>query len=598
VIDDAFDGDGAPAGAEGLKSVNWLTGMLLTPQHFERQDRFVEESARWVVRHALPHAGLVGGGLRADPRATNLAQFDPQLEVEDDGETVRLALLFARGVTPAGDVVDVAEPDIVRVDVPRAALAGVTETLVSVERAPTREEDPGSVGRDPANPHQAALRRPRHRLLLGGTPDQRPHALVVGRVRRVSETLGFDRDGSYIPPCAAVLAHSALYAGWVQLRDEVVHLAGRYGELHKAVAAYAEQLAVRGVDVRGDLDSLAFVERAVLALDDCAYGLTDPARPPVHVFEQIERLGRRVALALDLSAATRLFLHAISGVDAGYEVLLDEERQALARRRGWHPREDLARSLEAARDTVRRVRDLCEAIEGKYLDYRVNRTVDALRFLLERAGEGFYTAVATPGHPRREGDLLTFDFSPLALPGRQEYRVLLVGDAGGVSPWQVGESFAVDVWVNPGAGGARPLSRTVRCEVPGQRNFAVTFDAPGDVGTLAALRVTVHEHGSRLRRAALYQRGRGVVADVPVVAVSSAAPSAAPAYVPAPAAARGGPAVGPFDGQSERAPAGPDADANGPAAPPAASPAPGSPVTGSPTAVPRLRTIPLRKPTP
>jgi hypothetical protein len=413
----------------------------------------------------------------------------------------------------------------------------------------------------------------------------------VGRIRRVSETLGFDRDGAYIPPCAAVIAHSRLYAGWARLRDGVAELAERYGELHRAVAAYAERLAERGVDVRGDLDTLAFVERAVLALDDCAYALVDPARAPAPVFADVERLGRRVALALDLSAATRLFLHAVSTADAGYEVLLDEERQALARRRGTAAQEaergELSRALARAEDTVRRVRELGAAVEGKYVDYRLNRAVDALRFLLDRGGEGFYTAVATPAHPRRDGDLLTFDFSPLSLPGRQEYRVLLVGDAQGESPWQVGDAFSVDVWVNPGAGGARPTSHRVRCEVPGQRNFAVTFDGPGDLGTVTAMRVTVHEFGHRVRRAALYQRGRGVVADVPVVAVASAAPSAAPAFVP-PSQALGSGLVG-----------GPGTATPVAGTPVVGTPAVGTPAVGAPpyqTPASRARTPPSRPP--
>lgn len=606
-------GDGALAPDDGaLKSVHWLTGMLLTPQHFERQDQFIEAAARWAVRYTLPGAGLVGGGLRVDPRATDPARYDPRLEVADDGETVRLSLVTARGVTPAGDVVDVGEEDAVRASVARSALAGVTEVEVHVVRLPGREEDPGSAGLDPVNPHQAALRRARYQLVVGVAPEHAPHALAVGRIRRVSETLGFDRDGSYIPACAAVLAHSRLYAGWSRLRDGVADLAERYGELHRAVAAYAERLAERGVDVRGDLDTLAFVERAVLALDDCAYALVDATRAPAPVFADVERMGRRVALALDLSAATRLFLHAVSSADAGYEVLLDEERQALARRRGAAAQEvehgDVSRALARAEDTVRRVRDLGAAVEGKYVDFRLNRAVDALRFILERGGEGFYTAVATPAHPRRDGDTLTFDFSPLQLPARQEYRVLLVGDAQGESPWRLGEAFPVDVWINPGAGGGRPISSDVRCEVPGQRNFGVSFDGPGELGTITALRVTVHQQGHRLRRAALYQRGRGVIAEVPVVAVASAAPSAAPAFVPPANAlgagpiASGGPATAtPVPGTPVLAPAAaPTPDAPNAAGDPDG---PGGAVTGgSPGApalapgVPVIKRIPLRRP--
>ena len=601
--------NGARTSDDGaLKSVHWLTGMLLTPQHFERQDQFIEAAARWAMRYAMPGAGLLGGGLRVDPRTTDPARYDPRLEVADDGETVRLSLLTARGVTAGGDVIDVAEEDVVRASVARTALAGVTEADVHVVRLAGREEDPSSTGLDAVNPHQPALRRARYRLVVGLAPEQRAQALAVGRIRRVSETLGFDRDGSYIPACAAVLAHSRLYAGWSRLRDGVADLAERYGELHRAVAAFAERLAERGVDVRGDLDTLAFVERAVLSLDDCAYALIDAARPPGPVFADIERMGRRVALALDLSAATRLFLHAISTADAGYEVLLDEERQALARRRGTAAQEldggDVGRALARAEDTVRRVRELGAAVEGKYVDFRLNRAVDALRFVLERGGEGFYTAVATPAHPRRDGDLLTFDFSPLQLPGRQEYRVLLVGDVQGESPWRVGDAFPVDVWVNPGSGGGRPLSFDVRCEIPGQRNFGVTFDGPGELGTISALRVTVHQQGHRLRRAALYQRARGVVADVAVVAVASAAPSAAPAFVPA---ARVLGATGDAGGPASSTPVVGTALTTGAGAAPASDAisgevrSNGGPTTGAPTpppveGVPVIKRIPLRRP--
>ena len=52
-----------------------------------------------------------------------------------------------------------------------------------------------------------------------------------------------------------------------------------------------------------------------------------------------------------------------------------------------------------------------EALAGKYIDYRVNRSVESIRFMLDRDGEHFYEAVTAPSHPQRDGDLLTFVFS-------------------------------------------------------------------------------------------------------------------------------------------------------------------------------------------
>jgi hypothetical protein len=498
---------------DGLKSVNWVTGMLLTPAHFTRQDRYVDQSVGWLVRYCVPGAGLVGGGLRVDATRTGLAAFDPQLFVHDNGQAVRVGVVSARGITPAGEIVEISETDPVGVEVDKAALAGVNESLVYVVRTGEKEEDPASVGEDDANPTHAALRRPSYAVRLGADPEVAEHALVVGRIRRVSETLGFDADGHFIPPCAFVLAHSALHGGWNRLRADVADLAGRYSELHRTVAAYAEQIALRGVDTTSDRDVLAFVERAVLALDHCAYEILDASMPPQRLFQQIDRAGRRVAIALDLSAATRLYFRSLTGADAGYDTLLEEERQSLASRREWSPREDVRYSLERSEQTLGRLRRLFEALEARYVDYRINRSIDSLRFLLEDGGEGFYVAIATPGHPQRDGDLLTFDFAQMNLPGQHEYRVLLVGDGQGMTPWQVGEGFEVDVRVNPAGGFNRPLSRTVRVEDPRQRNFAVNFETPPDVATLSSLRVTLHQGGHRIRRAVLYQRGRGLIAE-------------------------------------------------------------------------------------
>jgi predicted component of type VI protein secretion system len=264
--------------------------------------------------------------------------------------------------------VEVGGGAVVRGEFRKADLAGSSELLVYLVREPGKEPDEGTVGADAANPNQAALLRARYRVSLGADADAAARALVVGRVRRASETLAFEPDGRFIPPCATVMAHSELYAGWAALHGEVVALAGVYAELHRTVARYAERVGERGVDTAADREILAFIERAVLALDGCAYETADPAIPPAHLFREVERAARRVAIALDLSGATQLYIQSLTAADAGYAALLEEERQALSRGREWRPREELRRSLERARETLGRLRALCEALEGKYVD--------------------------------------------------------------------------------------------------------------------------------------------------------------------------------------------------------------------------------------
>jgi|BarGraIncu00222A_1022003.scaffolds.fasta_scaffold00812_9 hypothetical protein len=520
---------------EGLKSVNWTTGMLLTPEHFKLQDRYIDNTVGWVLRNCMTASGLVGGGVRLEAAERGLGVHDPKVDVQDDGTTVSISVRQARGLTSRGDIVDIDEHSIIRQNFGRGDLAGATELLVYLVAGTGKEEDPESVGSDDANPNFAALRRNKYTIALGVDADALPHSLAIGKVRRASETLGFELDPRFIPSCATLMAHSSLYTGWRSLQAEIVLLAGEFAELHRAVARYADQVSRRGIDVRADTDILAFIERAVMALDTVAYETFDPAMSPFAFFQQVDRCGRRIAVALDLSASTQSFFQTLTGADASYATLLEEERQALSTRRELNPRDDLRHSLERAEQTIGQLRRLSEALEGKYIDYRINRSIDSLRFLLDRGGEHFYVSVATPGHPQRDGDILTFVFSQMNLTGRHEYRIVLMGDPQGTSSWQVGEELRVDLRINSTAGPSRPTSRNIAAEIPGQRNFAMNFDTPPDVATISGLTITV-QPGHRVRGALLYQRRLGLIAEgsAPPPPMSSPAPSVSPVAPVAP----------------------------------------------------------------
>jgi hypothetical protein len=497
-------------GDDGLKSVNWVSGMLLTPEHFIAQDQYIADTFGWLLRHCIPATGLVGAGVRMNPAERGLSAHDPRFEVHDDGRTVSVTVLQARGVTGAGDPVDVVAAAPVRGESAKSDLAGAKELFIYVVRLDDRVEDASSVGLNAANPAMAAFRRPHYEARFGVPAELLPHTLVVGRIRRASESLAFERDSRFVPACATMMAHSELFAGWTRIQSDIGLLAGSFGELQRAVGRYAEQVAQRGVDSRPDTDVLAFTERAVLGLDHCASEIGDPTMTPQAFFEQVERAGRRVALALDLSSSTQSYFQTLAGADASYNDLLEEERGMLASRRELSAREDLRQSLGRAEDTLRRIRRVVEALEGKYVDYRINRAVDAVKFLLDRQGDQFYAAVATPGHPQRDGNLVTFVFNQLALTGRHEYRLVLLGDPEGVSGWQMGDELQVDLRINADGAPGRPISRVAACEIPGQRNFGISFETPADVATIAGVSAQV-QPAHRVRGAILFQRRLGLV---------------------------------------------------------------------------------------
>lgn len=494
--------------ASRLKSINWTTGMLLSPEHFRRQDAYFDETIGWLLRYCLPGVGLVGGGIRVPGGERGLARFDPRVEVYDDGTSLRVTVLEARGLTMQGELVDIGQGSAVRLELPKTHLAGMTEVLVFVVNTGNREADPASIGRDDANPTQAAFRRAAYRVQLGIDAETLPHALCVGRVRRTSESLGFELDGRFIPACSTLLGHSSLFAAWQRTHAEIILLSQHYAELHRQTAQYAEQIARRGVDARHDRDILAFVERAVLALDHCAYESSEPTITPDAFFREIERVGRRVALGLDLSESTRLYFSELGQADASYGTLLEEERELLVRPRDAARTTDLAVAVSRAETTLARLRRLVEALEARYIDFRINRSVESLRFLLDNEGEQFFLSVATPGHPQRDLETLTFVFGQLSLSSRQRYRLVFLGEPD-ASLWQPGDTFRADIRINPGHNDSRPMSREIVCVLPGQRNFATDFEPGDDIASLTGLQVTV-QPGTRIRGCILYQRRLGV----------------------------------------------------------------------------------------
>ncbi|MGE3618766.1 MAG: hypothetical protein AB7L66_23065, partial [Gemmatimonadales bacterium] len=89
--------------------------------------------------------------------------------------------------------------------------------------------------------------------------------------------------------------------------------------------------------------------------------------------------------------------------------------------------------------------------------------------------------------------------------------------------WAVGQELSVSIRVNASGGPRSPMTRGVMCEVEGQRNYAVNFDTPQDVASIAGLTVTV-QPGTGIRGAVLFRRRHGL-----------ASPGAGGMAIPAPA---------------------------------------------------------------
>jgi hypothetical protein len=186
--------------------------------------------------------------------------------------------------------------------------------------------------------------------------------------------------------------------------------------------------------------------------------------------------------------------------------------------------------VQRTTDGLQRLHRLEQALEGKYIDFRISPSLESLNFVFDRGGEAFYQSVSRPSRPQVFNQELTFVFARLKLEGREAYRLILMGEPE--ARFEIGESLSAEIRINPGGGQpSKPIYKKVACDIFNQRNFAIDFDAPSDVVTISDLRVIV-KVTRPMRSGLLYVRrrfyGKGQALQQSAYAHSVPAPVTAP----------------------------------------------------------------------
>jgi hypothetical protein len=343
--------------------------------------------------------------------------------------------------------------------------------------------------------------------------------------------LRFERAPTFIPPCAFMSSHSSLMHSFRQLNEMVAAIADHYGALHRAIVDFVGVARSRNINIEQDVETLAFVSRMVTALETCAYEILDPFKAPKQFFQDITRLVRSAALFLSLSPPTREYFRLLGEIgEVEFVSMLQQESETLEMGRGFAVHEDLSVEAQKATRALERLDRLEQALEGKYMDYRLSPSLESINFVFDRTlGEPvLYRSVAKPARPQAHGQELTFVFAPLRLEARESYRLILVGDRQ--ARFVPGDRLTAELRINPGEGyDHKPEYPTVSYEVEGQRNFAVDFNAPPDVLTINDLRVSLRS-AQPIRSAILYVRSR--LLSLP--AAGQAPPPLMPRPVPSP----------------------------------------------------------------
>jgi hypothetical protein len=474
-----------------LRSVNWERGMLLTPEHFLRQERYVESLFAWVLRYAVESYGLVGAGPRTAPTERGAVSHDPVVSVHDDGVTLKVSVTQCRGISPSGDIIDINPAHAVHQSFPRKELEEQRELgiyVVAEPHARAAEEGP----EDAANPQMKSARWQQYHIKPGITGAEAAHSILLARLRK-GEGLQFEKVADFIPVCTTLVSYSALMRAWERLRDQLVHLTDRYTLLHKAIVEYVSLAAERGIDTREDEETLQFVGRMVVTLESCIYEVVNPLQSPQRFFQQMYRAIRSASVYLDLSPPAKdYFRHLAEAGENEFGSLMEQERQTLLTGRELTVHDNLSLDVQRIESALFRLRRLEEALEGKYWDFRLSTALEALNFFFDRQYDppALFQSSAKPSRPQLFGNELTFVFAPRNLEERRSYRLILIGRSE--TPLEVGTTLSAEIRINAGAGQVlRPIRPEVECELPGQRNFALDFDAPPNIQAITDLRVVI-----------------------------------------------------------------------------------------------------------
>ncbi|MEW6365998.1 MAG: hypothetical protein AB1714_15315 [Acidobacteriota bacterium] len=488
-----------------LGSVNFEHGMLLTPEHFLRMEQYIDSSVIWMLRHMSSAFGLIGGGPRLPESERGAVHHDPIVVIDADDTGVNVTVTQCRALTPAGCIVDIDPAHPIRRRFGGKDLEGVTESPIYVVCTP-HEKQPVQGVADEFNPQMQTERRPVYSIALQVHADWTAYSAAVARLRRPPHGAGYEKDPEFIPACTSMVNHSQLAAGWRQVVEAVTHLASRYTELHRAMMEFVTLFKERGIETELDMETMNFTGRMVVALQDCIYGVLDPVQMPQSFFGALRRFFHSAAVYLDLSPSVRQYFELLkeSG-ETEFIALLEQQRKVLSLTPRWNVHDDLGVELRSALQSISSLQRLEGALEGKYLDFHINRALDAMNFVFDRGGKVLYKLAAKPSRVQGFADELTVTFANLRLEGRDKYRLVLVGEQN--ATFEKGTRITVEIRINEGSGFKRkPLIMPCDARMSGQCNFEFDFEAP-DVPTITDLRVALPGHHP-FRTALLFVRQR------------------------------------------------------------------------------------------
>lgn len=277
-----------------LYSVNWQDGMLLTQQHLQAQERFIEELTRWYSAPLGDRYGLVRFGSDGESAL--------QVSATVSGDRVRVEVRRCQAITPDGHIIYIAG-DSQRLHGTVPLPSGEVPVFVGVEPAQKIETgEPDASEEVPRLPDRTSA----YSLHIGESPQ-----VSRGRAVQIAVLTGASGEvvhsPHYLPPCVTTYAHESLHAKVTELRNRLESYLSIGNRAYAALAGGS--LSGGGTELRtGVMETIyQFVSYLSSTLDDFVVGRN--AGHPMSVVLFHKKLFRVFYTLLNLQPGVRDYVH-------------------------------------------------------------------------------------------------------------------------------------------------------------------------------------------------------------------------------------------------------------------------------------------------
>jgi hypothetical protein len=280
-----------------LHSVNWQDGMLISSRHFEEQEKYLEELARWFGYRAGIQYGLISKSASDRPALV--------MNCTLNGSTLRVEIARCQALTRGGHAIEINEACQNMVVGEATVESNMVPVYLSID--PSRRKQVGVP--DPAeNIPRLPFETPEYALSIGQAPNVAEGSLLqIGLLSIVDGSVSPAPD--YFPPCVSVQAHDQLLQKARSYRAGLETLLRTLSRAYEALGSTSGPAADAGGSLQGHCRQIIRDLAIVLAgtVDSVVTG--GDGMHPGDMVRTFKRVFRTLSVLLSLEPGVKDFLN-------------------------------------------------------------------------------------------------------------------------------------------------------------------------------------------------------------------------------------------------------------------------------------------------